>query len=262
MPLFSSRTLVAGLISAILPLAAAVAADPPKTDPKIDDAERAKIESVVHDYLLQHPETILQAVQDYQEKMQAEKEKEQAEKDKLAHAELGKRTSDLLHDAQSQVLGNAKSDCAVVEFFDNQCPYCQLNEPELQKLLKEDGRVKLILKEFPILGPTSITAAKAALASVKQGKYAEFHAALLSHKGHYANEGVVDEVAKAVGLDLDRLHKDMGSPEIAAEIGRNLELGRTLDINGTPGFVIGDQIFAGATTIDELKKYVADACKG
>lgn len=256
MPRFLLRPLLAGpifagLISATLPLAGAIAADPPK----VDDAERARIELVVHDYLLQHPETIIQAVQDYQEKMQAEKEK-------AARDQLAKRSADLLHDPASQVLGNAGSECAIIEFFDNQCPYCQANEPELQKLLKQDSRVKLILKEFPILGPTSLTASKAALASVKQGKYAEFHEALLGHKGHYQSEAVVDEVAKSVGLDLDRLHKDMDLPEIMAEIGKNLELGRALDINGTPGFVIGDQVFAGAASVDELKKYVADACKG
>ena len=239
------------LLLTLLPFGAACAADAPKPD----DSERARIEAVVHDYLVNHPEVIIQSVQDYQERLQAEK-------DKAAKDQVAKRSSDLLHDPQSQVLGNAGSDCALVEFFDNQCPYCQANEPELQKLLKQDGRVKLILKEFPILGPTSLVASKAALASVKQGKYPEFHAALLAHKGHYQSAAVVDEVAKSIGLDLDQLHKDMEAPEIAAEIGRNLELGRALDISGTPGFVIGNQIIPGATSMEDLKKYVADSCKG
>jgi protein-disulfide isomerase len=108
----------------------------------------------------------------------------------------------------------------------------------------------------------SLVAAKAALASVKQGKYAAFHEALLAHKGHYDKAQVVDDIAKSVGLDMDRLHKDMDSPDIAAEIDRNLDLGRALEINGTPGFVIGDQIVGGASSVDELKKYVADECKG
>ena len=247
------RRLFAASLLASLPFVAATAADDPK--PKVDDAEKARIESVVHDYLLEHPDVIIQAVRDYQDKLQADK-------DKATQDQITKRSGDLLHDSASQVLGNAGSDCAIVEFFDNQCPYCQANEPELQKLLKQDGRVKLILKEFPILGPASLTAAKAALASVKQGKYAELHAALLAHKGHYQSEAVVDEVAKSVGLDLDQLHKDMAAPEIEAEIGKNLELGRSLDISGTPGFVIGNQLIPGASSLDELKKYVADACKG
>jgi len=96
---------------------------------------------------------------------------------------------------------------------------------------------------------------------VKQGKYPQFHEALLAHKGHYDKAALVDEIAKSVGLDLDRLHKDMDAPEIQAEIDKNLDLGRALDINGTPGFVIGDQIIGGASSVDELKKYVADACK-
>jgi len=220
----------------------------------MNDAERAGIEGVVHDYLMKHPEVIIQAVETYQANMQADKEK--AAKDALA-----KRAPDLLHDPATQVLGNVASDCTIVEFFDNQCPYCQANEPEIQKLLKDDGRVKLVLKEFPILGPISLVASKAALASVKQGKYAAFHEALLAHKGHYDKAALVDEIAKSVGLDLDRLHKDMESPEIQAEIDKNLDLGRALDISGTPGFVIGDQIIGGASTVDELKKYVADACK-
>jgi len=247
------------LIAAFLALslsATSLAADAPKADAqKAGDVDKARIESIVHDYLLQHPDVIIQAVRDYQDKLDAEKAK-------AVQEEVAKRAPDLLHDPASQVLGNTQSDCTIVEFFDNQCPYCQANEPELQKLLKEDGRVKLILKEFPILGPTSLVAAKAALASVKQGKYAAFHEALLGHKGHYPSDAVVDDVAKSIGLDLDRLHKDMNAPEIEAEIGKNLELGRSLDISGTPGFIIGNQIVPGASTLDELKKYVSDACKG
>jgi protein-disulfide isomerase len=229
----------------------AEAGDPPP----MSDAQRAGIESVVHDYLMKHPEVIIEAVQAYQDSLQAEK-------DKAAKEELVKRAPDLLHDPQTQIMGNAGSDCTIVEFFDNQCPYCQANEPEIQKLLKQDSRVKLVLKEFPILGPVSLVAAKAALASVKQGKYDAFHEALLGHKGHYDKAAVVDDIAKSVGLDMDKLHKDMDSPEIAAEIDKNLDLGRALDITGTPGFVIGDQIVGGASSVDELKKYVADECKG
>ena len=251
----SLRRTLAALLFVSAPIAVAAADDAKAPTPKVDDAERARVESVVHDYLLQHPEVIIKAVSDYQDKLQADK-------DKAAQEQISRRSDDLLHDAASQVLGNSKSDCTIVEFFDNQCPYCQANEPELQKLLKQDGRVKLILKEFPILGPTSLVAAKAALASVKQGKYAEFHEALLGHKGHYQSEAVVDDVAKSIGLDLDKLHKDMNAPEIEAEIDKNLELGRALDINGTPGFVIGNQIVPGASTMEDLKKYLADSCKG
>jgi protein-disulfide isomerase len=251
MRLFSRLSLLACLAAAsLLPLPAGAA----DTPPPMSDAQRASIEGVVHDYLLKHPEVIIQAVEAYQANLQADK-------DKAAKEALTKRESDLLHDPVTQVLGNAASDCTIVEFFDNQCPYCQANEPEIQKLLKDDGKIKLVLKEFPILGPISLVASKAALASVKQGKYAQFHEALLAHKGHYDKAALVDEIAKSVGLNIDQLHKDMDSPEIQAEIDKNLELGRALDINGTPGFVIGDQIIGGASSVDELKKYVSDACK-
>ena len=222
--------------------------------PPVSDVQRAAIETVVHDYLMKHPEIIIQAVEAYQTNIQADKEK-------AAKETLTKRAPDLLHDPDTQVMGNATSDCTIVEFFDNQCPYCQANEPEIQKLLKDDNRVKLVLKEFPILGPISLVASKAALASVKQGKYPQFHEALLAHKGHYDKATLVDDIAQSVGLDLDKLHKDMELPEIQAELDKNLDLGRALDINGTPGFVIGDQIIGGASTVDELKKYVGDACK-
>lgn len=242
-------------VLAVMALMVSVSFPARATDtPPINDAERAGIETVVHDYLMKHPEVIIEAVQAYQKNMQAEKDK--AAKDMVAS-----RAADLLHDPETQTLGNASSDCTIVEFFDNQCPYCQANEPELQKLLKQDSRVKLVLKEFPILGPISLVASKAALASVKQGKYAQFHEAMLAHKGHYDKAALVDDIAKSVGIDLDRLHKDMQDPEITAEIDKNLELGRTLEINGTPGFIIGDQIISGASSIDELKKYVGDACK-
>ena len=250
MRLFSRLSLFACLAAAGLLTLPVRAADAPP----VSDAQRTSIEGVVHDYLLKHPEVIIQAVEAYQANLQADK-------DKAAKEALTKRESDLLHDPATQVLGNAASDCAIIEFFDNQCPYCQANEPEIQKLLKDDGKVKLVLKEFPILGPISLVASKAALASVKQGKYPQFHEALLAHKGHYDKAALVDEIAKSVGLNIDQLHKDMDSPEVQAEIDKNLELGRALDINGTPGFVIGDQIIGGASSVDELKKYVADACK-
>jgi len=255
MRLFSRLSVLACLGVASFISLPVLAADPPAPPSPFNDAQKAGIETVVHDYLLKHPEIILQAVEAYQANLQADK-------DKAANEELTKRQADLLHDPATQVLGNAASDCAIIEFFDNQCPYCQANEPEIQKLLKDDAKVRLVLKEFPILGPISLVASKAALASVKQGKYPQFHEALLAHKGHYDKAALVDEIAKSVGLNIDQLHKDMESPEIQAEIDKNLELGRALDINGTPGFVIGDQIISGASSVDELKKYVADACKG
>jgi len=250
MSFFSPRAILTGLaLAALVPLAALAADAPP-----LSDAQRAGIEGVVHDYLLKHPEVIIQAVEAFQANAEAEKEK-------AAQDILAKRKSDLLHDPATQVMGNADSDCAIIEFFDNQCPYCQANEPELQKLLKQDSRVKLVLKEFPILGPISLVASKAALASVKQGKYAQFHEALLGHRGHYDKASLVDDIAKSAGLDLDKLHKDMESPDVMAELDRNLDLGRALNITGTPGFVIGTQIISGASSVEELKKYVANACK-
>src|ERR1700748_2345009 len=136
MRLFSSLSVLACLAVASLAPFPALAADPPAAPSPFNDAQKAGIETVVHDYLLKHPEVILQAVEAYQANLEADK-------DKAAKEQLTKRQADLLHDPATQVLGDAGSDCAIVEFFDNQCPYCQANEPEIQKLLKEDNKVKL-----------------------------------------------------------------------------------------------------------------------
>jgi protein-disulfide isomerase len=178
-------------------------------------------------------------------------EQEQA-KDRLI---LGKTTA-LLNDPASPVIGNAKGDVTVIEFFDYTCPYCKVIEPRLEKFLKDDKGAKLILKEYPILTPESLIATKAALAAVKQGKYAPFHNALMGFKGQLTQQAIFD-TAKDVGLDVNRLRKDMEAPEITDQIIANFNLARGLRIFETPSFVAGGHMLSSTSATIDFPKVAA-----
>jgi protein-disulfide isomerase len=137
----------------------------------------------------------------------------------------------------SPVLGNG--DVVIVEFFDYACPYCKAVEPRLEALLKSDRKVKLVLKEFPILTPQSMIATRAALASVRQGKYRPFHQAMMSFRGQLLESDIFD-MAKASGLDVARLRRDMTAPEISDEIIANFNLARGIRAFQTPTFIVGN----------------------
>jgi len=191
------------------------------------------------------------AEQAYASKLQADQEKA---RDQLI---LGKTTA-LLNDPASPVLGNPSADVAVIKFFDYACPYCKAVEPRLQTLLKDDKNVKIIVKEFPILTPESLVAAKVALASRKQGKYAQYHQALMNFKGRLTNE-VIFDTAKTVGLDVERIRKDMSAPEITDEIIANFNLARGLRIFQTPAFIVGGHMLTGPSAEIDFPKAVAAA---
>jgi protein-disulfide isomerase len=127
--------------------------------------------------------------------------------------------------------------------------------------MKDDGKLRIVFKEFPILGPASLVASKAALASRSQGKYLEYHTALMSHRGQL-DEAVILRLAKSVGLDTDKLKADMESAEVAKAIADNQKLAEELGIRGTPAFVIGDELVPGAIKLDDMKSYVDAARKG
>ena len=137
----------------------------------------------------------------------------------------------------------------IVEFFDYRCPYCKQVLPALQTLLKEDHKLRFVYKEMPVLGPASVTAAHAALAAQRQGKYEAFHTAMMATKGQITDETVY-KVAGSVGLDVDRLKQDMSAPEIEQALKANLALADALNIRGTPGFIIGNHIVPGAIDLE------------
>jgi protein-disulfide isomerase len=233
------------------PPATPAASTPAAAEP-LTDAQRAAVEDIIKDYLTKkNPEVLMEAMQELQKRQAAETET----KNKNA---LSSDHDKLYADASSPVGGNPKGDVTVVEFFDYQCGYCKMSEPTVEKLLKEDKNVKFIYKDFPILGPVSTTAAKAALASVKQNKYVAYHDALMGFKGHLTDDDVY-KVAKDVGLDVDKLKKDMEADDIAKIVEANVALGTDIGARGTPTFVIDTTIVPGAMEYPQLKKEVDDA---
>jgi protein-disulfide isomerase len=171
---------------------------------------------------------------------------------------IASRRAEIFADPDSPVGGNPTGDVTIVEFFDYNCPYCRQVAPTLEEIERTDPNVRLIYKEFPILGPGSEFAARAALASRKQGKYIAFHGALMAHKGRIA-EGATMEIAQAVGLDTERLKRDMEEPSIAAAIERNLSLAHALRVGATPTFVINDAILRGAADLEAFQVMIAEA---
>ena len=248
LPLAAALALAAAVVTAPLTLPTpAAAADPLSAEQK--DA----VEKLVHDYLLNHPEVLIEALQAAEQKQQ-QLSMEQAQK------AMKDRRQELLADPAAPVIGNPKGDVTIVEFFDYRCPYCKQMHPAIQALLGEDKKLRFVAKEFPVLGKDSVTASRAALAAQKQGKYEPFHNALLTAKGQL-NEDVVMKTASSVGLDVDRLKEDMKSPDVEAALKQNYALAQALDIRGTPAFVIGNELIPGAVDAATIKEKVAAARK-
>lgn len=151
---------------------------------------------------------------------------------------------ELQDDPNSPALGDPRGDVTIVEFFDYACSYCKAVEPRLEQALAHDPHVKLILKEFPILTPESLIAARASLAAMRQHRYRQFHDALMAYRGQWAEEAIFS-TAKRAGLDLTRLRRDMSAPAIDAELLANFNLARALRIFQTPGFIVGSHILTG-----------------
>jgi protein-disulfide isomerase len=159
----------------------------------------------------------------------------------VSDQQVAAKAAALYHDPESQVLGNPKGDVTMVEFFDYACPICKAVEPKIEALLASDKNLKLVIKEFPILTPESLTASKVALAAAKQGKYGQFHQALMLYRGPLTEAAIFDVAAKT-GLNMTRLKRDMTSPAITTEIYNNLNLARGLRAFTTPIFVVNNHI--------------------
>ncbi len=169
---------------------------------------------------------------------------------------IAERAQEIYHSSEDLVLGNPSGKVTVVEFFDYNCSYCKRNSVEVAKLIELDKDVRVVIKEFPILGRDSVFAAKAALASGKQGKYREFHAALSTIRG-VKNESSVLRAAQQIGLDINKLKTDMESPAVAETIRRNYSIAESLSINGTPTFVLDDAIEPNSASFNVLSRHVA-----
>lgn len=247
----SLRPLVAIVLAALLG-AAPPAARAAETSMPTD---RQALEQVIHDYILSHPEVVIDA-------LKAADAREKAQHEDDTRAAIVQRGDELIRDPASPVGGNPDGDVTIVEFFDYRCPYCKQVEPTLEALLKSDGKLRIVYKEFPILGPDSVIAAQVSLAALKQSpqKYARLHATLMNAKGQLSQDTVL-KAAETVGLDIARIKTEMKAPEIAALIKRNFDLAEALGISGTPAFIVGGAMAPGAVDLETLKKMVADARK-
>jgi len=248
MPL--SRLIVPALIALALVGAPRVASAQSFTD-----TQRGDIETIVRSYLLAHPEVLEEAM--------AELSKRQAVADAAKHeATIATNADTIFNSPRGVVLGNKDGDVTFVEFFDYNCGYCKRAMADMLDLMKNDSRLKVVLKEFPVLSQGSVEAAQVAVAVRMQDptgkKYLDFHQKLLGGRGP-ADKARALAVAKDVGLDMARLEKDMASPETKATIAENFKLAEDMGMNGTPSYVIGKQVVIGAVGLDGLKEKISQA---
>jgi len=215
-----------------------------------EQPSRPAIEQIVREYILQHPEVLMESVRLYQERERT------AQKERSKEA-VSARLSDLQQDPSSPVTGTAAG-VTVVEFFDYRCGYCKRAESTIMKLLADHPDIQFVFKEFPILGPESLVAAKAGLAAHKQGGYLKFHQALMTLPGPITMDAI-EELAGKQGLNVSKLKTDMESPEVQSILRRNRELGRDLGVNSTPSFVIGSELVSGAMDAAAFERLIAQA---
>jgi len=221
------------------------------TSPFSADQKQA-IERIVRDYLVNNPEVLLEVGR--------ELEKRQAEMQVAEHKRIIVENKDKIFASPADfVMGNPNGDITVVEFFDYNCPWCKRAVGELTKLIESDSNVKVVLKEFPIFGENSTFTAKVAMASRVQGKYLDFHMALM--KERQVTKDNVFQIAEKVGLDVDKLKADMDKPEFDAAIKQNSAIAQALGIEGTPGYVVDAKVNVGYLALDGLHQMIGAARK-
>ena len=206
---------------------------------------KAEIEKTIREYLLEHPEILLEMSQTLQ-KRQAASKRDQAQSALAAHR------SELVADTKE-----GEGIVTVVEFFDFRCGYCKKVNPAMEKMMVNNPDVRVVYKQYPILGEDSTRAAQAVLAAAKQGGYLKLHHALL--EAHDLSQAAVEKIAADQGLDVQQLKKDMASEDVKAEIARTAELASALNIEATPSFVIGNEVIPGAIDDDGFKRLIAKA---
>jgi protein-disulfide isomerase len=235
-------------LALLLALAVAPATVVAQPEP-LTEAQKEAVQQLIHDYYLEHPEALIEAFQRAQATLRAQQQN-------AAKRVLVERRGELVADPQAPVAGNAQGDVTIVEFFDYRCAYCKKAHPGMAGLLADEPGVRFVHKQLPVLGPDSVFAARAALASQAQGRYLAFHDAMMAASGALTNEAVF-AIADQVGLDRARLARDMVSPEVEAALAKNAALAKALGINGTPSFVVGDTMIPGVAEPAALRQLVA-----
>lgn len=213
-----------------------------------------EVKKLALEAILENPQIVMDAVAIL-------REREAEETAKGAAQALVEFRETLENDPNAPVMGNPDGDVTLVEFFDYNCPYCRRAGTAVQALIEADPNLRVVYREWPILGPESVTATRASLAARKQGKYEEFHWALMGMDGRI-NENAVMRVASSLGMDVDQLKADMQLPEIDAHIATSMEISRGLGFSGTPSFVIGDTTVPGFVEQSELARLVEEVRNG
>ena len=216
-----------------------------------DELTEDRIKELVREAIRENPGIVFEAAQLFEEQQQANRAL-------VAAQVLATEREALERDPNAPVLGNPDGDVTVVEFFDYNCPYCRRVKPHMEALLAADPNVRVVYREWPILGEGSVFAARAALASRNQGKYEEFHWAMMELSGR-AEEASVMRAAEDIGLDVVQLRRDMNAPEIDEHIATSMRLSRAMGFSGTPSFVIGDSLAPGLIDADQMISLVNQA---
>ena len=241
-----TRIAFAAAVSLILAGAMPAIAETFSTD------QREEIGKIVKDYLLTHPEVMQDAMAELEKRQQAA----EAEKHRTAIVD---NKATLFNSPHQVILGNPQGNVTMVEFFDYNCGYCKRAMSDMLDLIKNDSNLKFVLKEFPVLGEGSVEAARVAVAARMQDstgkKYIEFHQKLLGGRG--ADKARALAVAKEVGFDMPRLERDMGSDEVKKTIDENMKLAEALGVNGTPSYVVGQEVVVGAVGLDALREKIS-----
>jgi protein-disulfide isomerase len=241
--------LLALAVAALLPLTL------PASAQSFSQKQRSDIERIVKDYLITHPEVLQEALEALQ--------KHQADAEVAKHeAAVKQYSSAIFHSPRQVVLGNPEGDVTMVEFFDYNCGFCKRAMADMLDLLQNDSKLRVVLKEFPVLGEGSVEAAHVAVAVRMQDKdgktYLDFHRRLLGSRGH-ADRAHALAAAKAAGLDMDRLEKDMNAPEVKATLTESFKIADALGLTGTPSYVIGSKVIIGAVGLPQLKENINQA---
>jgi protein-disulfide isomerase len=231
--------------------AAATSAAPAARADEFTPAQKQELGAFVRDYLVNNPSVLREAIEalDKHDKATAEAERQKT---------VASQSGPLFTSKYQATIGNPKASATLVEFFDYNCHYCKGALPDIGRLMKADPNLKLVLKDFPVLGPGSIEAAKVASAVRNQlpgDKFWAFHSKLLATHGPVGKAEAL-AVAKDLGLDMDKLAKDMESPDIQTGLDETMQLADSLQINGTPTFVLGQDVVVGAVGYDQLKDKV------
>lgn len=203
----------------------------------------------IREYILNHPEVIVEALEKYRSRQRANQAQRNAEA-------ITVNKEAIQNHPMTPVSGRADADVTIVEFFDYQCGFCKRALPTMLDIMKSDKGVRVVWKEFPILGPTSEFAARAAMAARKQGKYLPFHIRVMGSRGKLTPEKIF-HLARKADLDIDRLKKDMDDPAIKKYLQDTIRLAQSIGINGTPAFIIGDKLVPGAIDKDRLMELIA-----